>query len=594
DIVTFIVNQGAQIVEFVNAVLDSVIAIANGGSAGVPKMVEAALAASVPLLIGFLASLLGIGNLANKVKSVFHAVAKPVNRAIDKIVNFIAKKGKALWNKLKSKNDKTKDRKDTQGDPRDPKAGKSQKELAQLARRAAEEANRRIVRGVSPTQAKSILREVESRYKRQGLTSLSFVTGTHGQNSVRIRAKVNPEYSASDMDTVSLPGDKFAELPWIHEVRGWATLNEAAAKMEVNPNGGADKKKEWAPPTYARGIISWSGISVAQSRNTKTFESSNMEASDKKFMRSYAEAHGEEKVIQAFDRLLWGAYGEGSLEGVVISMDLFINRSSCVNCADFIAEFVRKIEKRGATVTAKANVTAPYRGGAVISEEVRKRNGDLIKQFASKSLITHEQLEKARTEAQKKNPSKPLPEPKVRRFWGTSEEDSRKRIKEVRIEYEKAQKDIAKQSGASAGAVTPSQVPDEMRWHQLRATNDTQKLGVAILERAGVQVHAITLNSIRSTNFNDKEISAFDSSADPSATEIAELAARRPDYQALDKSGGVHKTDQQMKILRQQLKDRAKQVNDLVADERIQEIRQQAQERKEAEQKAAQDLMSGG
>ncbi|MCX5341838.1 hypothetical protein [Streptomyces atratus] len=108
DIVTFIVNQGAQIVEFVNAVLDAVIAIANGGTAGVPKMVEAALAASVPLLIGFLASLLGIGSLANKVKSVFHAVAKPVNRAIDKIVGFIAKKGKALWAKLRGKN-KTKD-----------------------------------------------------------------------------------------------------------------------------------------------------------------------------------------------------------------------------------------------------------------------------------------------------------------------------------------------------------------------------------------------------------------------------------------------------------------------------------------------------
>ncbi|WP_327258985.1 MULTISPECIES: phage tail protein [unclassified Streptomyces] len=103
DIVTFIVNQGAQIVEFVNSVLDAVIAIANGGSAGVPKMVEAALAASVPLLIGFLASLLGIGGLANKVKSVFHVVARPVNRAIDKIVDFITKKGKALWTKLRGK-----------------------------------------------------------------------------------------------------------------------------------------------------------------------------------------------------------------------------------------------------------------------------------------------------------------------------------------------------------------------------------------------------------------------------------------------------------------------------------------------------------
>ncbi|MER6474761.1 hypothetical protein [Streptomyces filamentosus] len=101
DIVTFVVNQGAQIADFVNAVLDAVIQIANGGAAGVPKMVETALAASIPLLIGFLASLLGIGSLANKVKSVFQAASKPVNRAIDKVVDFIAKKGKALWQKLK-------------------------------------------------------------------------------------------------------------------------------------------------------------------------------------------------------------------------------------------------------------------------------------------------------------------------------------------------------------------------------------------------------------------------------------------------------------------------------------------------------------
>ncbi|MFJ6884583.1 hypothetical protein ACIQRC_07085 [Streptomyces californicus] len=104
DIVTFIVTQGAQIADFVNAVLDAVIAIANGGQAGVPKLIEAALATSVPLLIGFLAALLGIGGLANKVKSVFQSVSRPVTRAIDKIVDFIAKKGKALWAKLRPRN----------------------------------------------------------------------------------------------------------------------------------------------------------------------------------------------------------------------------------------------------------------------------------------------------------------------------------------------------------------------------------------------------------------------------------------------------------------------------------------------------------
>lgn len=104
DIITFIVNQGAQIVEFVNAVLDAVIAIAGGGSAGVPKMVEAALAASIPLLIGFLAALVGVGGLANKVKSVLRAAGRPVKRALDKLVGVIARKGKGVWRKLQSKN----------------------------------------------------------------------------------------------------------------------------------------------------------------------------------------------------------------------------------------------------------------------------------------------------------------------------------------------------------------------------------------------------------------------------------------------------------------------------------------------------------
>ncbi|ALO92072.1 hypothetical protein SHL15_0886 [Streptomyces hygroscopicus subsp. limoneus] len=108
DIVSFIVNQGAQIVQFVNAVLDAVVAIAGGGSAGVPKMVETALAASVPLLIGFLASLLGIGGLANKIRQVFQKVARPVNRIIDKIAAKIARLGKKLWSRLKTAVDRRK------------------------------------------------------------------------------------------------------------------------------------------------------------------------------------------------------------------------------------------------------------------------------------------------------------------------------------------------------------------------------------------------------------------------------------------------------------------------------------------------------
>lgn len=136
DIVSFVINQGAQVIEFVNAVLDAVIAIANGGEAGVPKMVETALAAAIPTLLGLLASLLGIGNLASKVKSVFHAVARPVNRVIDKIVGFIVKMGKKIWAKLKSKFGKGKN-KDKHGKDKDDEkdAGSLRSTVRAAARR---------------------------------------------------------------------------------------------------------------------------------------------------------------------------------------------------------------------------------------------------------------------------------------------------------------------------------------------------------------------------------------------------------------------------------------------------------------------------
>ncbi|WP_371096169.1 hypothetical protein [Streptomyces sanglieri] len=180
DIVTFIVNQGAQIVEFVNAVLDAVIAIANGGSAGVPKMVEAALAASVPLLIGFLASLLGIGSLANKVKSVFHAVARPVNTAIDKIVGFIAKKGKALWNKLKGKNGK-----DGKGDDKKPGQDKSDGKKGN-ERQAIDESSKLLAKNPAKKDA---LNGISAIARRNKVPSLHLVTESRTDHSEKVHVQ---------------------------------------------------------------------------------------------------------------------------------------------------------------------------------------------------------------------------------------------------------------------------------------------------------------------------------------------------------------------------------------------------------------------
>ncbi|MEE4496060.1 hypothetical protein [Streptomyces sp. BE230] len=190
DIVTFIVNQGAQIVEFVNSVLDAVVAIANGGSAGVPKMVEAALAASVPLLIGFLASLLGIGGLANKVKSVFHAVARPVNRAIDKIVGFIAKAGKKLWSK--------------KGGPEDASVNsrKTAEQKEKALRRGLSAASALLQSGADQKEIKRGLPEIKRRY---AMAELTLVTGRQqgGKVQAHVSGKINPAGETAEVEIPS-------------------------------------------------------------------------------------------------------------------------------------------------------------------------------------------------------------------------------------------------------------------------------------------------------------------------------------------------------------------------------------------------------
>jgi hypothetical protein len=111
DIVRFIVERGRQVLEFVNAVLDAVIAIAKGGGGGVPALVENALARSIPVLIGFLAAVLGIGGIADKVKKIFDTLSKPVMKAIDWVIDKIVGLVKTLWTKLKRLLDKKKDKK---------------------------------------------------------------------------------------------------------------------------------------------------------------------------------------------------------------------------------------------------------------------------------------------------------------------------------------------------------------------------------------------------------------------------------------------------------------------------------------------------
>jgi hypothetical protein len=173
DIIRFIVTQGRQIIEFINAVLDAVIAIARGGTGGVPALIERALAKSIPVLIGALAAILGIGGIAGKVKQIFQKLARPVNRAIDWVIDKIVGLIKKLWAKLKPKPKKPRKPKPDEKEPKKTKKDglkRQQKQLDAGLAAAVAVVNRFAGRTVGKRLITPLLKVVKIRHRMTSLT----------------------------------------------------------------------------------------------------------------------------------------------------------------------------------------------------------------------------------------------------------------------------------------------------------------------------------------------------------------------------------------------------------------------------------------
>ncbi|HEY7200782.1 MAG TPA: hypothetical protein VIC57_11240, partial [Candidatus Dormibacteraeota bacterium] len=91
DIVMWLINHAAEIVELINAVIDNLAAIVAGNIGAAANLVEAALGKAIPIAIGFLASLLGLGDLGAKIKGILEKIRQPVNIAVEWVMTKVVK-----------------------------------------------------------------------------------------------------------------------------------------------------------------------------------------------------------------------------------------------------------------------------------------------------------------------------------------------------------------------------------------------------------------------------------------------------------------------------------------------------------------------
>ncbi len=87
DVVMFFVNNASRIKKFVDTILDSVADIVRGNIGGVVSKINDVLGQMVPIIIGFLASVIGLGNIGAKVREIVQSLQKPVNKALDFVIN---------------------------------------------------------------------------------------------------------------------------------------------------------------------------------------------------------------------------------------------------------------------------------------------------------------------------------------------------------------------------------------------------------------------------------------------------------------------------------------------------------------------------
>lgn len=85
--VMFFIENIDRILAFVESIIESVYNIATGAIGSAADWIEKALARTIPIIIAFLARLLGISGLADRIKGFIQRIQSRIDKALDKVID---------------------------------------------------------------------------------------------------------------------------------------------------------------------------------------------------------------------------------------------------------------------------------------------------------------------------------------------------------------------------------------------------------------------------------------------------------------------------------------------------------------------------
>ncbi len=150
-VVSWFIENAAQLAKVVGSILDSIEPVVAGDIDGAADRIEEALGDAVPLLIGFLAKILGLGGIADKIRGVIEKVREVVDEGIGWLVGGVVKVAKKLWDMLKGKKkNKEEEDKDTEADQDDAMENIPLPDIQGEPQERDDQANAAQIQGISP------------------------------------------------------------------------------------------------------------------------------------------------------------------------------------------------------------------------------------------------------------------------------------------------------------------------------------------------------------------------------------------------------------------------------------------------------------
>ncbi|HEX6267700.1 MAG TPA: DUF4157 domain-containing protein, partial [Burkholderiales bacterium] len=97
--VMFFIERARQIAALVESIVDSVDNIARGNISAAVAFVERTMARALTVIISFLARLIGLGGISDRIRDIIRRIQAPVDRAIDRLINWIRERARNLFSR---------------------------------------------------------------------------------------------------------------------------------------------------------------------------------------------------------------------------------------------------------------------------------------------------------------------------------------------------------------------------------------------------------------------------------------------------------------------------------------------------------------